>query len=354
MATPRYLSPTNPFVPEASGQAIAYVRDKKRFKLNQYVQLIKVEKPIVLYALLDPDLPVRVPNVDYFRWAPGTYRPQMWNNTGSFQWVTVEVNRYSIGYTTDYQALDVAEGWNPKAFFNASIITQAMSLMTQRFVTLMTTSTNWPSTNTADANTLNGGAGTWATASDVPGSPHFLAIKKTIDAATRAITLATNGMVQKSEMKLVLGPDLANAMSETAEIHHYLARQERSINVLKGTEPDVTIDYGLPNPLYGLEVVVEDSPIVTEMPNITSTAATTNRTFIYPATVANIVTRVGGVDGNYGSPSATTLQRYFYKYDMAIEAFDRPRHKLFETYVVDQFAEVLAASRAGFLITNAQ
>ncbi len=126
-----------------------------------------------------------------------------------------------------------------------------------------------------------------------------------------------------------------------------------SLAVLKGSDPDITTDYGLPNPLYGLEVIVEDSPIVTELPNSAGTVATTNRSFIYPSTVANIVSRVGGVDGNYGSPTASTLQRYYYKYDMTVETFDNPKHKLFETYCVDQYKEVLAAQRAGYLITAA-
>jgi hypothetical protein len=334
------------------------VRDPKRFKLNQYVQLVKTEVPICLYAILDPDQPVRVPNLNYFRWAPGTYRPKNWNNTGNFIWQQVEVNRYSIGYTVDYQAVDAARGWNPKAFFNASILTQAMCLMTQRFVNLMTTAANWTSVTggpqTADANVLNGGAGTWDQASDDPSSPHFLAIKKALNEAVKRIMLATNGMVQRRDLKLVLGPDLAYAMADTSEIHHYLSQQANSLKVLKGEEPDVTTDYGLPQPLYGLDVVVEDSPIVTEMPNSSGTPATTNRQFIYPYNMANLVTRVGGIEGNYGSPSATTLQRYYYKYDMAVETFDRPRHKLFETYVVDQYIEILAGLRSGYLVTNCQ
>lgn len=348
---PRYLSPTNGFIPEATGQAIAFVRDPKRFKLNQYVQLIKCEKPIVAYAVLDPDQPVRVPNTDFFRWAPGTHRPSNWNNTGNFIWKQVEVERYSIGYTVDYQAVEVAMGWNPQAFFNASVLTQAMCLMTERFSNLINTTSNW-SGNTADANVLNNGAGTWSTASDDPASPHFLAIKRSMLEMVRRIQLATNGSIKVSDLKMVIGPDLAIAMAETAEIHRYLAQQQHSLAVLKGSDPDILMNYGVPNPLYGVDLVVEDSPIVTELPNQTSTAATTNRNFIWPSTNAAMVTRVGGIDGNYGSPSSSTVQRYYYKYDMTVETFDRPRHKLFETFVVDQYTEVLAAARAGYLATN--
>jgi len=350
---PRYLSPTNGFIPEASGQAIAYVRDKKRFKINQYVQLVNAPKPIVLYATLDPDQPARVPNADYFKWPPGNLAPSSWNNTGNFIWTQVEVERYAVPYTVDYQAVEAADGWNPKAFFSASSVQQAMTIQTQRLVALVTTVANW-STFTGDANTLNGGFGTWNLASDVPGSPNFLAIKKTLLQVKQNIALNTNGMVGLDDLILVIGPDLAASMAETSEIHHYLARQERSLAVLKGEDPDVTTEYGLPNPLYGFKVVVEDGVQVTQLPDSSGTPATTNRSFIFPSTMAVVCSRPGGLNGSYGSPSYSTLQRYFYKYDMSVETFDRPRHKLFETRVVDQFKEVLAAARSGYLVTNCQ
>jgi hypothetical protein len=347
-------------IPEASGQAIAFVRQPKRFKLNQYVQLVKCDLPIVAFAVLDPDLPVRVPNIDYFRWAPGTYRPAMWNNTGSFIWITVEMERYSPGFTVDYQAIDTARGWNPQAFFNASLLSQAMCLMTQRFANLANNTANWITNQTtgtgnfADANVLNNGAGTWDQASSDPSSPHFNAIKKSILQAIINIQLGTNGQMMVQDMKLVLGPLLAAAIANTSEISNQLARQEKVQKTLEGIDPSISVNYGIPNPLYGLEVVIEDSPIVTELPNTTSTPATSNRNFIWPATNAMICSRIGGIDGNYGSPTATTLQRYFYKYDMAVEAFDRPLHKLFESYVVDQYKEVLAAPRSGYLVTSCQ
>lgn len=351
MATPRFLSPTNGFIPEATGQAIAYVRDPNRFKLNQYVQLVNAPKPLVVYATLDPDQPARVPTSDMFRWAPGNYRPRGTNNMGNFVWNEVLCERYDYGYTVDYQSIDAADGWNPRAFFNAIILQQAMTNVTQRFIDMMETPGNW-SGNTADANTLNGGAGTWDQGSDDPASVHYLAIQKSVLTAAKNITLATNGMMSIKDMILVVSPGLAEAMANTSEIHSYLAKQERSIRVLKGEEPDMSAEWGLPQPFCGMKVVVEDAVIVRELPNALGTPATTNRVWVKDDQSANIVSRVGGVNGNYGSPSASTLQRYFYKYEMAVEAFDEPKHKLYETHVVDQFKEILAAPRSGYLITN--
>ena len=56
-ATPRYLGPTNVFIPQATNQAIAYIRKPGQFKLMEYCQMVNAPEPIVLYAFLDPDEP---------------------------------------------------------------------------------------------------------------------------------------------------------------------------------------------------------------------------------------------------------------------------------------------------------
>lgn len=357
----RYLSPTNGFLPQSTSQAIAFVRDPKRFKLNKYVQMINCPTPVVYYWILDYDQPVRVPNQDYFRWPPGNYRPRGSNNTGAFQGVEVRTNRFDYPYQVDYQAIQASEagnGPNFKAFFNAIILSQAMTNATWRFVSLMETAGTWTAnqaTNTADANTLNGGAGKWNEGSSDPASPHYLAIQKSILEAVKRIQLGTNGSMILSDLKLIVSPGLAMAMADTSEIHDYMAKQERSIKVLEGSEPDMVNSWGLPSRFCGLEVIVEDAVLVKEVPNTPSnvvTFATTNRTWIKSDTSAVICSRVGGIDGEYGTPNASTFQRYFYKYEMAVEAFDEPKHKLYESHVVDQFVEVCPAPRSGFLVTT--
>src|SRR5258708_1373447 len=133
MATPRYLSATDGFIPQATRQAIAYVRDPARFKLNQYVQLIRAPKPVVVYAFLDPDQPVRVENDQMFAWEDGNPRPLPSNNTGNFVWNEVRCFRRDYGWSMGEQALEAAEGWNPQMFFNATILSQAMTNRTLRF-----------------------------------------------------------------------------------------------------------------------------------------------------------------------------------------------------------------------------
>lgn len=353
MVTPRFPSPSSAFIPQATGQAIAYVRDPSRFKVNQYVQIVLAPKPTVLYAVLDPDAPVRMVTDQEYNWAPGQPRPKPQGNIGNFQWVEVRVNRRDYGYTVDEQLVETAEGWNPRAFFNAIILSLAMTNLSKRVTDLMETSANWGA-NTASASTLNGGAGSWEGASNDESSAKFLAIKKSLNKAVRNIMLATNGLVQRKDLKLVIAPDTASMMGETAEIHTYLEKSPFAMAQVRGDEPGDNTQYQMPDAVYGIPVVVEDASRVNVRYSADGTAAVldTEKVFIKDKTKAHLVSRVGGLDGQYGAPSFSTLQRYYYKYEMAVESFHETKDKLYESHVVDQYKEVLAAPQSGHQITG--
>lgn len=357
-ATPNYLGMTNGFLPAATGQAVTYVRDPNKFQVNKYAQLIKCPKPLVAYAVLDPDAPVRRVTDAEFAWPDNQPRPRPQNTQGDWVWNEVRVNRRNYGYTVGEQALETAD-WPAKAFFNGIILSLAMTNLTKRFIDLAETTGNW-SGNTSDAGVLNGLGTTWANASNDPGNgAHFLAIKKSLLQAVRNILLLTNSMVSIGDLRLVISPDLAITMAATSEIHSVLQYQEKTIRLLKGDEPEISSTnqfFGLPEKLYGLPLIIEDAAYVNQRPNSAHTYATidVNRFFVKAKTSAIICSRVGGLDGVYGAPNFSTFQRYFYKYYMAIEAFHEVKDKLFESHVVDQFKEILAATRSGWLITNAQ
>lgn len=353
MATPRYPSPTNTFVPEATGQAIAYVRDPSRFKVNEYVQLVRAPKPVVLYAFLDPDEPVRVVTDAEYDWPDGQPRPRPAGNVGNFKWEEVRIFRRSYGYTVGEQLVETAEGWNPRAFFDAIILNKAMVNVTKRVMALLDNAANWGA-NTATATSLNGGAGNWANASNDPTSVNFLAIKKSLNAAVRRILLASNGLVTRKDLRLVIDPVVADAVGETSELHTYVEKSPVALAQIRGDAPNVNAPWSIPEQIYGLPVVVEDASYVNVRPEADGTAAVveTEKVFVADPTKARLVSRVGGVDGLYGAPSASTAQRYYYKYELAIEARHESWDKLHEASCVDQFKEVLAAPQTGFLITG--
>jgi hypothetical protein len=307
----------------------------------------------VVYAFLDPDQPVRVENDAMFAWEDGDPRPTGANNNPNFVWNLVTMFRRDYPFIVGEQALEAAKGWNPRLFFQAIVLSQAMVNRTARFIALAETAANWGA-NTADANTLNGGAGKWVTASNDPTSPNYLAIKKSLEQAGINILLATNSVVQPEELMLVISPQLASQMSQTSEIHDYIEQSRYAAPALYGEIAGFAQNnFGLPPILYGYKVIVETAARVTSNQVSSGVYATApGRAFIKSPTSAIICSRVGGIEGNYGSPSFSTFQRYYYKFDLAVENFADVKNKRYEGHVVDQFKEVLAAPQTGYLVTN--
>lgn len=350
--TARYISATNPFVPAATGQAIAYVRDPKKFKINQYVQMIRSPKPVGLYAQLDIDQPSRVVTDGEWAWEDGDERPKARHNQGNFEWVEFRCFRRAYPWTIGYQALEAAEGWNPQAFHNAIVLQQAMTNRTFRIVTMLETTALWGG-STADANVLNDGAGNWTTASGEETDPNYLAIKKSLLEAVRRIVLKTGGAVAAEDLQLVVSPGLALAMANTSEINSFLKQSRFALDQVRGGKAGQNDLWGLPDQYAGLPIVVEDAVRTNVRANSAGTPATidTQKIFIKADTSAVITSRPGGLDGVFGSPSYSTVQCYFYKHEMEVQAFDDPKNLRHECSVVEQFAEKLAAPPSGFLIT---
>lgn len=357
MATPRYLSGVNGYLPKATGQVISYIRDPKKFKVNKYVQNIQSPLPTGLYYQLDKDAPVRVVTDAEFAWEDGDPRPTGHSNLSNFQLTEFRTFRRDYPFTLGQQAIEAtkkAGAFDPLAYESAQVASQAMTNRTNRIVALLETAAGWGN-NTATATALNGGAGKWNQASGDITDPSYLAIKKTILEACRRINLATNAVVQLSDLRLILSPGLAIAMAETSEIHDYIAKSRFAQPNLENLLGNPNELWGLPPNLYGVEVIVEDAPIVKIRPTSAGTDAALaagQRQYCKADTSAVLCTRIGGIDGPFGVKSFTTLQCYFYKYELAVATFADSKNELTEGHVVEQFKEILAAPTSGFLITG--
>jgi hypothetical protein len=351
VATPRYLSGVNGFVPEATGQVISYVRDPKKFKVNQYVQNIKSPAPVGLYHELDRDQPARIVADADWAFEDGDEAPRGAHNLGNFRLVEFRTQRRAYPFTLGWQAIESAKGWKPQQFHTGLVCQQAMTNRTKRVVDLIESSSNWGA-NVATADTLNAGASYWDTASSNIADSSYNAIKKSLLEAVRRINLATNALVQPEDLVLLISPGLAIKMANTSEIHDYLARSPVALAQLVGDKPGQNQLWGLPDKLYGIKLLVEDAVIVAQRPYADATAATTNRTYVKSDDSAVLMSRQGGIEGNYGSPSYSTVQCYFYEYELAVESFDDPKNKRLDCRVIEQFKEVLAAAPTGYLITD--
>ena len=348
--TLRYISPTNAFLPEMTGQVIAYVRKESDFSLNKYVQY--VDGPTLgVYCKMGRDQFVRRVTDAEFAWEDGDERPR-----GEYQKVPFELTEYRT-FRRDYpwsvgnKAIATAKAFKPKAVHASMAISIAMTNRTARVVSLLETSSNW-GTHTADANTLNGGRGNWANASGDPTSPNYLAIFRSLVEMGRRINLATNAVVKPNNGVCVVSPGLAIAMSQTSEIHEYCKESQYAKEILeKGMDPQYQL-FGLPATYKGFTFVVEDSPMVDERAKASGVEATTNRDYIKADSTAIWCSRPGGLDGEYGAPSFSTVQLYHYGGLLEVEGFDDAKNRRYEGHVSEDIKEVLASSVSGFLVTN--
>lgn len=353
-----YASGFNTFVPAATGQLIAYVRNPDSYAVNKYVQLIRTEKRVfVWYKVHRDDMGQRVVTDSEWVWEDGADRPRNAANSLRFDNVESQTIRRNYDFVIGWEALEQADV-NLLLAHTLMARNQRMTNFSKRAVALLETVANWGG-NTADANVLNGGKGKWDLAHSDPANAGGLAIKRSLDAAAEQILLATNNSVNWHEdaPRLLISPRLAQKMSQTDEIHSYIRESPDAKGQLTGRIKGQNSRWGLPDQLYGFEVCIEDASHVTERPQADGdhalmTGAPAPRRFIKSDDSAVILTRVGGIDGQLGAPNFSTLQTYYYKKEVSLETEDDNWNRLTKGAVTENQREVLAAPESGFLITD--
>jgi hypothetical protein len=217
--------------------------------------------------------------------------------------------------------------------------------------TLLETAANWPASNVATATALGGGF--WSAGTDT--NP---ILKKSLLSVAQTIHKATNGMASDLDneddvgLNLVLSPDAAVTISTATEIHSYLGRSPFALQQLIGGKRGQNALWGLPDYLYGFKVVVENAVRVSARANADGTEDTVNRAWIKPLNTAWVVSRPGGLEGQAGAPSFSTVQIYYHNKELTVETYDDAEDELTRVYAQENVVEVLPAPRAGFLITN--
>lgn len=371
-----YAGAYSGFIPsfEASGQLIDCTRDPKTFQINKYAQYVPSEEPIGVYAVLDADQPARVVTPDDSSWPNGAERPPWNDNHMPFVFLDYRTKRHDIGFTLGQQTIDNTK-WKILAAYAGMAQQQTMTeRILEAYLVLNGQVQNgqpalgaavnpalvWGS-NTGTPGSLVPGLTGWYSASDDESSPNFLAIKRTLMAAFRRINLLTNGKVQRGDLRLVLGPDDAIAIANTSEIQNFLKNNQFALDQVKGIKEGQNMLWGLPDYYMGFQLCVDDTVRVASRPNIGSATTTTgmslapldagDRSYIWQPGSAGILSRPGGLEGNYGVPSYSTLQIYFYE-EMNVETLSEPHNRRTIGAVVEDRATVISAPAAGFWLTG--
>jgi hypothetical protein len=220
--------------------------------------------------------------------------------------------------------------------------------------------------NTSDLGTVLGTSGyNWSNSSgvqyDAAGVPNpaFQIIKKTLNRIKQRIHLATNGVVGRDDLIMVVPPTVATAMSESGEIFEALKHspyaKEVGVNLMDNATN--ARDWNLPESYAGFKIVVEDTPKVyinqKEDGTVADVTVSSQKDYILGSTdTVYFLSRVGGLDGGYGMKNFSTIQCYHFNGESRVEAFSEPKHQLIEGHIVMEDKVTTPALISGFQLTN--
>ncbi|MBO7206764.1 MAG: hypothetical protein J6W10_04040 [Kiritimatiellae bacterium] len=339
----QYPSAYNVFVPNASATnnlIVDFARNPDEFSINKYIQVVKSERNTGLYTKMTNEVCARYMNDGKgSAWAYGTERDKGYHNLESFKMEMYRTFRWQRSVTLDHDTIKQA-AWNITDQYNRILAAQAMTARTMQVIETMTNPDNYAGVtgHVVDVNATEG-LGFWDTSITAN-----LWIKKAINMARTTIRKDTLGNVQSKDLVMVMGPDVAQALSESQEIVDYIKASPDALRQVEGKLGGG--EYGLPAQLYGIPVIVEDCTIVTS-----PKGAPRATQFAFPAGTCAIVSRPGGLVGASGGPNFSTVV-LFAKEEMTTESFDMPKDRYTQLSITEDYVAELVAPVSGVLLTN--
>lgn len=318
---------------------VDFARDPKRFKVARYTQVIPVEKDTGYYLHLTPDEAGRIlsTNLSEFVWYDGADAPRAHAGTQEFEFRAYRTVRYAYEFTIGHKAVEQAT-WEIVARHAAAKAQQAMTARTQLVANVLFDANNYPASNVINVNSTY--SGYWST-SDLTSKR----ILKSLNDAADKILDATLGMVTKDDLVLVMGTAVAKAIAQSTEVVEML-KYQAGWDYLQGATKRSNVSYGVPDQLYGFDVVVDETRKVT-----TKKGATTSVSGVLPATSAVLLARPGGMEGAAGVVNFSACC-VFAKEEMTVEQKDDPDNRRINGRVVEDIDVRLVAPAAAVLLTN--
>jgi hypothetical protein len=331
-----YPGGSNTFIPsfESSGKlAVDFSRNPSKFKLMDYVGLVKVEKRVGLYLKHDWDESVRTSSDGAeWLWADGAAADASDSYVEKgFEWLPYATKRFKFEFSLGDQAVSQA-AWDIVASHANSAASLAMTLRTKQVLAKLTNTSYM--TNYGTATSVGGGL--WSA-----GTSTNPIIKISLETIANLINLKTNGVVEPKDLCLIVNPNTAAKMSQTAEIHDFVKGSPYSLPMIETNLGQ----FGLPPTLYGLgKVIVENAVRVTTLKK-----QTTVREYCLPDNYAVIVARPGDIVQPLNTFSTVSL---FMAEELNVFTSYQPDNRRTVGRVVEDYAVEVTAPVAGYLVTN--
>lgn len=345
-------SQSNVFVPPSIARelTIDYARDPSKFALNRYMERRPVKKRQGYYLKINPDEKARSLYEDAREdlWPDGSPSPSDPGNTPLFDNVPYATKRRRRSYTRGDLATEQADHDLQKSYANMTL-QQVMTRIT-RLATVALRDASWGD-NAAAVATLIDEAGAYL---DL-GSPTNPILKNALLSAKIRIEQATVGQITGDDLVLLMNPSTARRLAITQEIHTYVKESPIAQGIITGK---YNSRYGLPDQLYGHELVIENAVMVTSRKG----ASSVSRSYILPEDTIYLVSRPGGIEGTDGTPVKSTLCCFFYTggeegkdYDGAefdIEEFYDSENRLTRGHVTYDLDIQVTTTLGGFKMTG--
>lgn len=252
---------SNTFIPTFDGEAtgnlvIEYSRNPKSFPINTYSEIRPVTLSRGYYLRIEPQNAARVRNVDgrEFAWPPGSDRPTGTDNQERFQFAPYFTKRRAFSVRLDQRAVQQS-AW---AVSETELRAKGQQCMTQRAMqassVLSAAFTGSAQTSTAAAITGNAA---FTMDKGTPAAPY---IKIVLQSVGLAINKATLGVINPQDLVVVMSPETAIPIAQSAEIQTMLSNSQFAYSLLTGNlEGNTQRNWSLPPMLYGFRISVENT-----------------------------------------------------------------------------------------------
>lgn len=328
---------------EASNKLVVdFARDLKRFRVNNYCQIVPVKKMAGYYLEMTIEEAGRIlaSGLENFVWYDGDPAPEQDEGTEKHEWKPFECVRRVFHCKMGHLTIDQAS-WDIMAQHASIKARQAMTARTQLAVTALTTTGNYAASHVLDVTAISGNTGNWKQSTTARQD-----IKRSLLTGLEVIKDDTLDAVDEDAFRLVISSSLAKDLALTQEIVDYIKGSPDALAQIKGELPGRNVMYGLPDRLYGIPLEVESTRKVTNRKG--ATRATSS---VFPTTQAALCSRPGGLVGVDGAPTFATVV-IFAQEEMTVEKKDDTDNRRVKARVVDTVDVKVAAPASGILFTN--
>ncbi len=329
---------------QATGNlVISFSRNPSKFPFARYVQYRKVTKDAGYYLRITAENAARVvgANLNEFVWPDGSDAPRRNSGTEKFAFLDYRTKRVAPDWTLGYKSRDQAD-WNIQDMETQFHVHQLMTLRGVSIGSALETTGNWDASHILDVDDgttdVPGNTGSWELSTSQRQD-----IKRSLNVANGLIHKHTLGVVQRSDLQLVMNPNTAARVGESQEIIDFVKQAPDSWKMIQGELSGLNSQWGLPDKLYGIPIVVDDTVVIT-----TARGATTP-TYSYNLTDGNafLLSRPGGLVANAVSgPSFSTIMGFFYE-ESTVETKDDPDNRRVNGRTVDDVDWVMTAPASG-------